>query len=335
MMARGADGSPGQGAQQPPAGGAASPRAATAPGADFELLEQGIADLQRRDAARPLTSARASSSIASASQRSTQARDVHRGQPRRARDRRASSTRERAAGRVRGPLHGIPILLKDNIDTADRMTTTAGSLALDGSMPARDASVVARAARGRRGHPRQDEPERVGQLPLDPLVERLERARRADPQPLRPRPQPVRLELGLGRGGAANLCAVAIGTETDGSIVCPSSPCGLVGIKPTRRPGQPRRASSRSRTARTPPGRWRAPWPTPRPCCRRARRRRPARPGDDGAPGAAPTDYTAFLDPGRCAGARIGVAREVLRLPRAASTADARTRSPLMSEPAP
>ena len=61
--------------------------------------------------------------------------------------------------------------------------------------------VAARAARGGRGDPREGEPERVGELPLDPLVERLERARRAVPQPLRARPQPVRLELGLGRRG--------------------------------------------------------------------------------------------------------------------------------------
>ncbi len=112
------------------------------------------------------------------------------------------------------------------------MMTTAGSLALVGAKPARDAFIVQQ-LRGRRRHPRQDQPQRVGQLPLDPFDERLERARRADPEPLRARPQPLRLELRLGRGGRRQLCAAAVGTETDGSIVCPSSACGIVGIKPT------------------------------------------------------------------------------------------------------
>ena len=101
--------------------------------------------------------------------------------------------RERASGQVRGPLHGIPILLKDNIDTADQMETTAGSLALLGSRPARDATVAAQLRAGRRDPARQDEHERVGQLPLDPLVERLERARPAVPQPVRARPLAWRL----------------------------------------------------------------------------------------------------------------------------------------------
>ena len=141
---------------------------------------------------------------------------------------------ERQAKGARGPLHGIPILLKDNIDTADRMQTTAGSLALVGSRPPRDAFVVHAAARGRRGDPRQDQPQRMGQLPLDALHQRLERARRADAQSLRARPQPLRLELGLGASRWPPACApLAVGTETDGSIICPSNVNGIVGLKPT------------------------------------------------------------------------------------------------------
>ena len=98
---------------------------------------------------------------------------------------------ERRAGKVRGPLHGIPVLIKDNIDTADRMTTTAGSLALLGAIPRLRRRRRQAPARGGRGDPRQDQPLRVGQLPLHALLERLERARRPVPQPVRARPQPV------------------------------------------------------------------------------------------------------------------------------------------------
>ena len=86
----------------------------------------------------------------------------------------------------RGPLHGIPVLLKDNIDTADQMLTTAGSLALMGSRPRRDAFVVQQLREAGRCAAGQDEHERMGQLPLAALLQRLERARRAMPQPVRP-----------------------------------------------------------------------------------------------------------------------------------------------------
>ena len=79
---------------------------------------------------------------------------------------------ERKASGPRGPLHGIPVLIKDNIDTADRMMTTAGSLALEGSIAAQRRVRRRAAARRRRGDPRQDEPQRVGELPLD----RIDRA---------------------------------------------------------------------------------------------------------------------------------------------------------------
>ena len=136
-------------------------------------------------------------------------------------------------GHVRGPLHGIPIVLKDVIATADRMETTAGSLALVGSnVPAgcrrRDAP-----ARGRRDPARQGEHVRVERLPrvAEPgWVERVERART----------QPVRIEFSTGDSSsgsaaavAASFAAGAVGLETYGSIVMPSSLCGVVGLKPT------------------------------------------------------------------------------------------------------
>jgi amidase len=141
--------------------------------------------------------------------------------------------RERQQGQLRGTLHGIPILLKDNIDTADRMTTTAGSLALMGSVPAQD-SFAARRLRdagaillGKANmsewanirSPRSSSgwSARGGQC-RNPYV--LDR-------------NPCGSSSGSGAAVAANMTAVAIGTETDGSIVCPSSANGIVGIKPT------------------------------------------------------------------------------------------------------
>lgn len=141
--------------------------------------------------------------------------------------------RERAAGQVRGPLHGIPILLKDNIDTDDRMQTTAGSLALLGSRPARDATVAAalreagavilgKANLSEWANYRSTESTsgwsaRGGQCrnPYD-----LSR-------------NPGGSSSGSGAAVSANLAAAALGTETDGSIVNPSGACGIVGIKPT------------------------------------------------------------------------------------------------------
>ena len=111
----------------------------------------------------------------------------------------AQLDRERAAGQLRGPLHGIPILLKDNIDTADQMQTTAGSLARLAA--GARCNRRGRAAAGRRGHPGQSQPERTVQLPRLQLDQRLERARWPVPQPLRFEPQPVRLQFWLGRGG--------------------------------------------------------------------------------------------------------------------------------------
>ena len=145
----------------------------------------------------------------------------------------ASLDKERKAGRVRGPLHGIPILLKDNVDTADRMTTTAGSLALAGSIPQQDSTVAAKLraagavllgkanlsewANFRSSHSTSGWSGRGGQAKNPYVLDR----------------NPCGSSSGSGGAVSANLCAVAIGTETDGSIVCPSSANGIVGIKPT------------------------------------------------------------------------------------------------------
>jgi amidase len=140
---------------------------------------------------------------------------------------------ERKDGRVRGPLHGIPILIKDNIDTYDRMQTTAGSTALIGSKPTRDAFVAKRLreagavilgktnlsewANFRSNHSSSGWSGRGGQTKNPYALDR----------------NPCGSSSGSGVAPSANLCAAAIGTETDGSVVCPSSANSLVGIKPT------------------------------------------------------------------------------------------------------
>ena len=140
---------------------------------------------------------------------------------------------ERRAGNDRGPLHGIPVLVKDNIDTADRMRTTAGSLALGEVTPARDAFVIERI--------RDAGAVILGKSNLSEWANfRSERSTSGwSPRggqcrnPFAPDRSPCGSSSGSGVAVSANLCAVAIGTETDGSIVCPSSINGIVGIKPT------------------------------------------------------------------------------------------------------
>jgi len=140
---------------------------------------------------------------------------------------------ERRGGNDRGPLHGIPVLVKDNIDSADRMRTTAGSLALGEVTPARDAFVVERI--------RAAGAVILGKTNLSEWANfRSERsasgwsARGGQCRnPFAPDRSPCGSSSGSGVAVSANLCAVAIGTETDGSIVCPSSINGIVGIKPT------------------------------------------------------------------------------------------------------
>ncbi|MGE0609576.1 MAG: amidase [Pirellulales bacterium] len=145
----------------------------------------------------------------------------------------AALDKERQQQGPRGPLHGIPILIKDNIDTADRMATTAGSLALAGSKPPSDATVAERLRRAgavllgktnlsewanlRSGRSTSGWSGRGG---LTRQAYALDR-------------NPSGSSSGSGVAVSANLCAAAIGTETDGSIVSPSSVNGIVGIKPT------------------------------------------------------------------------------------------------------
>ena len=140
---------------------------------------------------------------------------------------------ERALGKVRGPLHGIPVLLKDNIDTGDRMQTSAGSLALVGKPAKRDSTTAARLrdagavilgkttlsewANFRGNHSTSGWSGRGGQC-NNPYALDL---------------NPCGSSSGSAAATSANLTAVSIGTETDGSIVCPAHLSGVVGIKPT------------------------------------------------------------------------------------------------------
>ncbi len=140
---------------------------------------------------------------------------------------------ERRTKGSRGPLHSIPVLIKDNIGTADKMQTTAGSLALVGSVPTKDSAVAARLrdavalilgktnlsewANFRSTHSTSGWSGRGG-LTRNPYA--LDR-------------NPSGSSSGSGAAVAASLCVVAVGSETDGSIVSPSCSCGIVGIKPT------------------------------------------------------------------------------------------------------
>ncbi len=145
----------------------------------------------------------------------------------------ASLDGERKAGKYRGPLHGIPVLVKDNINTGDKMMTTAGSLALQGNIAASDAFIIGRLreagavllgktnlsewANFRSSRSTSAWSSRGGQTRCPYILDR----------------NPSGSSAGSGAATAANLCTLAIGTETDGSIVSPSSVNGIVGIKPT------------------------------------------------------------------------------------------------------
>ena len=145
----------------------------------------------------------------------------------------ADMDKERKAGKIRGPLHGIPVLIKDNINTGDKMMTTAGSLALVGNKASKDAFIIQqlraagavllgktnlsewanfRSSRSTSGWSSR------GLQTKNPNI--LDR-------------NPSGSSSGSGAAVSANLCAIAIGTETDGSVIAPSSHCGIVGIKPT------------------------------------------------------------------------------------------------------
>jgi amidase len=216
---------------------------------------------------------------------------------------------ERKAKGPRGPLHGIPVLLKDNIATADRMETTAGSLALVGARPARDAHVAARLraagavllgktnlsewANFRSTRSSSGWSGRGGQTRNPYALDRT----------------PSGSSSGSGVAVAANLCAVAVGTETDGSIVSPAAASSLVGLKPTV--GLVSRAGiipiSHTQDTAGPMARTVAD----------AAALLGALAGEDPADaatgasrGRAHADYTRFLDRGALKGARLGVPRE-------------------------
>ncbi|HEY9404833.1 MAG TPA: amidase [Pyrinomonadaceae bacterium] len=221
----------------------------------------------------------------------------------------AALDRERKAGRVRSPLHGVPILLKDNIDTADRMQTTAGSLALVGQPAPRDAFIALRLreagalllgktnlsewANFRSTHSSSGWSGRGGQTRNPYAIDR----------------NPCGSSSGSGVAVAANFAAAAIGTETDGSIVCPSSACGIVGIKPTlglvSRSGIIPIAHSQDTAG-----------PMTRTVADAALLLGalagidPRDRATQSSGGKSHADYTRFLDPAALRGARIGVARK-------------------------
>ena len=216
---------------------------------------------------------------------------------------------ERRAKGPRGPLHGIPVLIKDNIDTADRMMTTAGSLALVGSKPPKDSFVAQRLraagavilgktnlsewANIRSSHSTSGWSGRGG-LTKNPYA--LDR-------------NACGSSSGTGAGISANLAAVGIGTETDGSIVCPSSSNGLAGIKPT--------VGSVSRSGIIPISHSQD---GAGPMCRTVRDAAillgaltgvdPEDSATAASAGKSQTDYSQYCDPNGLKGARIGVARK-------------------------
>ena len=223
----------------------------------------------------------------------------------------ADLDRERKQKGPRGPMHGIPVLIKDNINTADRMQTTAGSLALEGSIAPRDAFIVERLrasgavilgktnlsewANYRSTHSVSGWSGRGGQTRNPYALDR----------------NPCGSSSGSGAGVAANLCAAAIGSETDGSIVCPSSMNGIVGIKPT--------LGLLSRSGIIPISHSQD---TAGPMARTVREAAillsvltgadPQDPATRDSNGHIAPDYTTFLDPNGLRGARLGVARKFM-----------------------
>jgi amidase len=216
---------------------------------------------------------------------------------------------ERRSKGPRGPIHGIPVLIKDNIATADKMQTTAGSLALVGSIAPRDSAVAARLrqagalilgktnlsewANFRSTHSTSGWSGRGG-LTKNPYA--LDR-------------NPSGSSSGSGVAVAANLCAIAVGSETDGSIVSPACSCGIVGIKPT--------VGLIARTGIVPISHTQD---TAGPMARTVADAvallgilaglDPADPATTAAKGHIESDYTRFLDPTGLKGARIGVVRK-------------------------
>ncbi|HEX9729580.1 MAG TPA: amidase [Gemmatimonadales bacterium] len=299
-----------------PARAVAEPRAqAGEPAFDvpaFELEELTIADLQRGMASGRWTAVQITeaylSRIETLDRSGPQLNQVLQTNPR-ALEIATRLDRERRDGQVRGPMHGIPVLIKDNIDTADDMLTTAGSLALMGSRPSRDAFIVDRLraagaiilgktnlsewANFRSTQSSSGWSGRGGQGKNPYALDR----------------SPCGSSAGSGAATSANFAAIGIGTETDGSIVCPSATNGVVGIKPTiglvSRSGIIPIAHSQD---------------TAGPMARTVRDAAllldvlagedPRDAGTRGMQGRIETDYTRFLDPDGLRGARIGVLRQ-------------------------
>ena len=217
---------------------------------------------------------------------------------------------EREQRGPRGPLHGIPVMLKDNIDTCDRMTTTAGSLALAGSIAPRDSFVVQRLrevgavilaktnlsewANFRSSHSSSGWSSRGGQTRNPYALDR----------------NPCGSSSGSAAAVAAGLCPVAVGTETDGSVICPSHTNGIVGIKPTL--GLVSRSGiipiAHSQDTAGPMARTVAEAAT---LLGALAGIDPRDPLTEESRGRSHTDYTRFLDPEGLRGARIGVARSL------------------------
>ncbi|MEO5996346.1 MAG: amidase [Chitinophagaceae bacterium] len=219
---------------------------------------------------------------------------------------------ERKAGKVRGPLHGIPVLIKDNINTGDKMMTTAGSLALEGHKAAQDAFIIKQLraagavllgktnlsewANFRSSRSVSGWSSRGGQTKNPCILDR----------------NPSGSSSGSGAAVAANLCAVAIGTETDGSVIAPSSFCGIVGIKPT--------VGLLSRSGIIPISKTQD---TAGPMARTVRDAAillsvltgidPDDVVTNESGGKAPKEYTAFLDPNGLKGKRIGIEKSFLK----------------------
>jgi amidase len=216
--------------------------------------------------------------------------------------------REMAEGKIRGPLHGVPVILKDNIDTEDKMPTTAGATALLDSYAAQDSYIAAKLREAGaviiakanlsewanfRAYVSSSGWSGVGGQTRNPYV--LDR-------------NPCGSSSGSGVAVSANLCMIAVGTETDGSIVCPSNNCGVVGIKPT--------VGLLSRTGIIPISYTQD---TPGPMCRTVEDAAfclgamtgvdPHDAKTQASEGKFLTDYTKFLNAGGMKGKRIGIVK--------------------------
>lgn len=217
--------------------------------------------------------------------------------------------RERKEKGLRGPLHGIPILVKDNIDTADRMMTTAGSLALVGAKPPKHAFLVSKLRQAGAVILGKTNPSEWANIRSSHATSGWSGRGGLTRNPYALDRNPCGSSSGSGAAVSANLCAGAVGTETDGSIVCPSSANGVVGIKPT--------VGLVSRAGVIPISHTQD---TAGPMCRTVRDAATllsalagADPEDSAtaaSSGHSSADYSAFCDPNGLRGARIGVVRK-------------------------